>query len=143
MTNKELYILWNSLNTLNSLKGARFAYAIAKNKAKIRSTLQVLEDVDIKKKFIEYSRKIQDIDVKIREAGTNKDLSAEELNISVKELEDKKLEIEKDNAEVIKSHNELLDVDSDVELHKIKKEDIPEDITVGDMEGLLPLIEDE
>lgn len=154
MKRQELYNLLNGFEAVKNLKGVKFAYARAKNKKLVLAELELLKDVlKDSDKFIEYDKKRIELceehctkdkkgkpvikNGKYEGLTKNKefDKKVEKLNEKFKEV----IEQKKKNAEEYKA---LLDGEVDIPLHKIKIEDVPEDITGAQLESISLILEE-
>ncbi len=152
MKNKELQELLRGIDLAGSLKGIKFAYAMAKNRNLIKQELTTLQEiVKPNEKYSEYENKR----IKLCEEYADKDEKGkpkmEILNEATKEYVisdrkgfDKALEdLRKEYKEVlderdaqIKEVNELLEKESDLVPFMVEYEDLPQDIT-GNMLSLI------
>lgn len=118
MKNKELFALSNGIQLCGELKGIKVAFALAKN-AKIiaREMEPLLESIK-----------------KLQEDNAKKDKDGKPIiKDNVYEIED----LEKFNEE----YKKLMDIEVEITLHKIKEEDLPNDISTTQMSIILDLIE--
>ena len=119
MTNKELLELHRGINQCGNLTGIEFSYAIAKNAKKIQSEVETI-DSEIKKIQLE---------------NCKKDKKGEPI------IENDKY-VMKDMGKFDKEYKKLLDIEINIEIHKIKKEMLPQNISAIQMSGILSLIEE-
>jgi vacuolar-type H+-ATPase subunit I/STV1 len=163
MTNREIAALWNVLNSreVAGLKGAKFAFAVVKNKATIKPTIDALETVqnnaletikECEKSRIELCEEYADKDENGKPKHFADQDGGERFSITERrEGFDQKLNtlIEKHREEIEekkrldKEFSELLDDETEVSLHAVKLSDVPDDITVGAMQGMAPMIAEE
>ena len=118
MTNREILQLSNGLQLCGELKGVKLAFALAKNAKILARELETLAET-IKK---------------IQEEHAKKKDGKPIIKDNVYEMED----LEKFNL----AYKELMEIEVEVNIHKIKESDLPEDITVGQLSGIYPLIDD-
>jgi len=139
--------------TYKELKGARFAYAMARNKVILDRELKI-----IKESFI-VSDKVKEFQIKREEfintlcrkdekgqpiiensKYTFEEDSKKKFNEGISAIvENYKKDIE-EHEERLKEFNSLLSLPISFELHKIKIEDFPSEITTEQMEQLMSLV---
>jgi len=162
---KELFLLQKAFVAVKDLKGIKFAYAIAKNNKLINSEIETLQEI-IKpdEKYGEYDQKR----IELCEKFCEKDENGKPKKIDIRNRENKiigynyvglesnsefkeKLKVfMKENKEIIdsqkekeKEYNKLLDEKVDINIYKIKLEDIDENITPAQMDGIVLLINED
>lgn len=157
MKNKDLYGLQRGLSMCGHLTGVKFAYAIAKNHRLVDTEIGILNDtIKPSEKFLEYDKKRADICEASAEKDENgkpkiqiKDGSQEyviadkegfdnEINLLQEKYKDE-IENRKKQAE---EYKKLLEEESEIKLHLINKELIPDDISVSAMELIMPIIDE-
>jgi hypothetical protein len=157
MTKQESIKLFQDLNRLGNLKGVKFSYAIAKNIAMLKAEIESLEKaVAPSEEFMKEDEKR----VALAKEHAKKDEKGEpvtvtEGGVSKFEMEDDKAfdesfkKLKEENKEIwdarekqITEYNELLKTESTVELYKVAKCDIPNDINVMQMNSIMDLVED-
>ena len=127
-TNREFLSLYKGLEAVKSMQGARFAVLVGKNMKELRMLLNPLEISAIPTpEFQRLSIEIQ----KLIEAEDKEAIEAME-----KENEELIEERKKQLAEV----EAQLDSESEIYLHVIKEDQLPEDITGEQVERLLQII---
>jgi predicted acyltransferase (DUF342 family) len=144
-----------SNNVFADLKGVKVTYALARNKAILKNELEILEKTFVpSEKFLAYEserssllQELAEKDDKGNPKIANNEYVLSPANISVfKEALDKlKVTYEKEikeREEQVAKFNSLLEEPISFTLHKIRLEDIPEDINQNQMNLLLPLIEE-
>jgi hypothetical protein len=152
---KEASDLYQALdqNFFKDLKGAKFNYAMVRNKSILKSELALVESafkasekyfqydskrVDLLKKYAEKDEKgnpvIESNNFKLLPEEEKKFL--DELNVVKEEFADALKEREKQSQEF----NKLLDEPISFELHMISLDIIPDEVTKEQMEILMPLI---
>ena len=153
MKNKEVITLSNQLSTLSGLKGVALSVAIVKNKKLLDAEKDALtEGVKATEKYNEYDTKRielaqkhaqKDEDGKPKVEGNT--FVMEDMEAFNKELdvlrEEYKEELDARDKQ-IEEFNELLEKESSVELVQVTKEDLPEDITVAQMEIISSFLKD-
>ena len=120
MKNKDIAQLSQGLQSCGNLKGIKLAYAIAKNNRILTRELEPLSDI-IKKLQEEYCKK----DVDGKPIITNNQY---EIDNVIKFNEE---------------YNNLLNMDIDITLHRIKREDLPDDITVQQLSSILDFVDEQ
>lgn len=118
MKNKEIYRLVRGLQQCGELKGIKFAYAVAKNLRLLSNDFEVL---------LASIKKLQEEHAKKNEEG--------------KAIIENNDYIMKDFKLFDDDYQKLMNIENEITLHKIKEEDIPSDITAGQLTGILEIIE--
>ncbi len=158
--NIELIQLYNTLHSVGNLKGVRFAYAVSKNIHKIKPHIESLQDsVKPSEEFQKYDK--ERLELAEKHAKKNKDgqpnkitdldnntqsydiENEEKFQKELKKLQSKYKDALEEREKQIEKYKELLQEEADVELYKIKVEDLPEDITPQQMTNLFMIIDDE
>jgi len=154
---KDLLDLFENLQKLSKLKGVKFSYAMAKNAVIVeREIVAIKESLKPSDEFnkyeeerIELAKKHSEKDEKgkskttldgkrevfVMEDKIKFDKEFEKLKAKHKEVLDKR-------KKQIEEYNEFLDTKADIEFFKIKLSEVPEDISVEQMQGIQLLIED-
>ena len=164
MNNDKLLQISNKLNVLKPLKGVRFNYAITKNsKIILDEAKNVIESIKQAEDFAAYEKERIDlchkhsskdkdgnsldingkVMVKGKEVGSFSILDEPAFEKELAELKDKNKKVIEEREKQVSEFNEFLKKESSVSLHKIKKEDIPEDINGDQMELIIDMIEDD
>lgn len=117
MKNKELFNLHNGLQMCGDLKGIKFTFAIAKNLRNISKEVEPL---------LETLKNLQ-------EEHSEKDEKGNPIIIgnTYKIVDQKKFNEE---------HAKLMDIEVKVDLHKIKRGDLPADISAGQLSMIFSII---
>ena len=152
MIKRDLNELLNNLSELNNLSGAKFSYVILKNKALIETDIKLLTEVN---KQTETYQKFEFDRFALCEKYCEKDengkavlvnnyykiIDRELFEIEMKQLTDMNQQdiIFENNR--IKSFENLLNENVDIEFLKLKISDIPENITVKQMDIIKDFIE--
>jgi len=124
----EILNLSEALEKIN-VSGAKFNYAVFKNKDVLKPEVNAL--VDVKLKIIEkYAKKGED--GKFIFENVNKD-----TGIGTYAIKNKK-EFEKEWA----VYQKMLDEEVEIKLHKIKLSDVPETITTQEMSAIFQMIQE-
>lgn len=152
MKNSELFELFNTITAPDfKYKGAEFNYIIAKNVAKLKPELEALQKgLEATEEYKEYDTKRIEILKKYAVKGENGEPVIEnnafklsDKTTALKEIE----ELQKENKEILdartrqeQEYQELLNKESTIEIHKLKKSDLPEDMETPVMIKLFKLI---
>jgi len=161
MTNREVVELWNALMnpSLDELPGAKFGFALAKNKSKLKGQVKMLNDIQEKpipgmeafdKARIELCKEFADTD---DDGNPIKSLGAAGSYQIIErrpEFENKFIELKEDHSDAFvelesrtKEFEELLgEENTDVVLHMIDIKDVSDKITKKQMDSIYPLIKD-
>lgn len=154
----DLFDLFKNLKKLSNLKGVKFSYAIAKNVVIVEREISAIDEslkpsedfVKYEKERIELAKEYSEKDEKGNPKTTTKN-KKEVFVMKDKTKFDKafkkfqgtyKIVLDKRQKQV-DEYLAFLDTDSDIELFKIKLSDVPEDISVEQMQGIQVLIEDD
>lgn len=155
MKNKELFELLHGLKEVSNYPGAKFAFCVAKNIAKLTAECTLLESV-IKPSdaFTKYDGKRIELAKQFcdkNEDGTAKmngnafDLTAEgmsKFNTAHAELEKEYTDVLEERNKQIAGFNILLDEKSTVTVFKISEDNLPEAITAAQLVAIMPIIEE-
>lgn len=160
MKNLDLYKLKQALEGLGSVENVSFAYAVVKNLKLLEKEIEILEEVrKPSEQFItEFQPKVDEL-VK-KHSKKDEDGNPEQTDtpqgqtIAVDPAKKDKFEkefteLEKENQELVDQRmeqlnkfNDLLQEETVIELVKIKKEDLPENIKVAELYGISDILED-
>ena len=128
-TNREFLHLYKGLEGVKEMKGARFAVLVGKNMKELRTLLNPIEAAAIPS--IEFQ-----------------ELSVEMQKLIEAQDQDAMSKLEEDNSELIEERKKqladveaLLDNNTEVFLHPIREDQLPEDITGEQVERLIQIIE--
>lgn len=136
MKNEELYVLYNGLKKCDKLSGVKIAYAIAKNKKVLFQEFQVIESLDAHKNQVKYERE----GIELRKKCVEKDKNGEE-KLNIKKYEEGMKELIEKNKKVQEEFNKLMKEENSLKFFTVKMEDIPNDITVEQMDAINCIIE--
>lgn len=148
---RDVLMLHQNLPKLGNLKGVKLSFAIAKNKKIVEEEAEALVEAvamtDEYKKYEEERLKLCKKYASKDDSG-NPVLVADDYLIkdqvafdeAIKELNDANTELIEERDKQVEEGNKLLDEYSSIKLHKIKYEYIPDDVTIAQMDILLPLI---
>jgi small-conductance mechanosensitive channel len=125
--NREIVDLFNGLQSVQDLQGVKFGLVVSKNVRIIQQELSDIEEASKpSKEFIELSKKVNS------------------LNDEKEKIE----ELEKENEKIITSRrNQLEEVESlleeiiEIQLHSVKEDILPENITAAQITAIDKLIE--
>lgn len=137
MIKKELYALYSSLQALQGAGGARFAYAISKNKKFIQEELELVEKSLIQSdeykayeaKRIELCKKHAEKDVNGEAKMTNNTfdiIDRKKFDKELKVLQDEYKDTLEEHLKKVEEYNKLLDMDTEITFFKIKLEILPD-----------------
>jgi hypothetical protein len=160
MKNLDLYRLKQALEGLGSVENVSFAYAVVKNLKLLEKEIEVLEEV--RKPSEEFMQEFQPkVDELVKKhAKKDEDGNPEQgdgpqgptIQVDPKnkvKFEKEFAALEKENQalvdqrmEQLTKFNDLLQEEVEIELVKIKKEDLPEDIKVAELYGISDILED-
>jgi hypothetical protein len=154
---------WLALNSrgIVDLNGAKFSFAVVKNKAAVRPTIIALETAQ--NKALEGVRKYEEARINLCRVFADKDESGEpktymdpqrgqqfliteqraEFDDALEHLSGIYHEELEEKERFDQEFDELLDEEVKVDIHMVKLSDVPDDITVGAMQGLAPMISEE
>jgi hypothetical protein len=151
MKKKELYALHASLVALSNIGGARFAYAVSKNKKFIQDELELVEKTLVQSDaFKEYEGKRVELCAKHSNKQENgepvmKDnmydiIDRKKFDKELKVLQAEYKEAMDEHLQKVKDYETLLEEDSDIEFKTIKLEVVPTEITASRLDPILFMI---
>jgi len=156
MKKNEILTLFRNLNTLGQLQGVRFAYAVSRNLAVLKPEIEALEkasfptpeflemDKERIKLVEEYAEKDEKGNPKKKgnEYVIPEDKQGDFKNaFEVFKLEHKELFDAREKQ--IDEYNALLQTESEVKLHKVSLADVPQKITVQQMNSISSFVSDD
>jgi hypothetical protein len=156
MKNWELLNLYQVLSSASDLRGVKFSYFVVKNLGLLEREIKNLsESVKASKEYAEFEDKRIDLAKKHAEKNEKGEPKTKEENgknvFDIKNIDKFNKEFDAlkkkyskaldEREKQIKEYNELIEQDNDITLHKIKLDDIPENISVAQMKGIEYLIE--
>lgn len=127
-SNRELLSLYKGLEAVKSIKGARFAVLVGKNIKELRNILDPLEQAAVP------GLEFQELSVQMQK------LIEEENQSEIEKLEAENTELIDQRKQQLADVETLLDNEIEVQLHPIREDQLPEDITGEQVEKLLQLI---
>lgn len=152
-TNNDVFSLYEGLSKVGNLPGAKFAYAVAKNQDILKREIDFLKKtVEPSPEFVEYDKKRVELAKKHakKDDRNNPVISGNAYDIENQEEFNKELDTLKKEHEAIISQREaqikefeaLLSQENKTELHTITANDLPRDITPGQLSGIIKIIAD-
>ena len=150
---KQIINLQQWLWECSDIKGQKFAYAILKNRKLVDKEVEKLAKIVEKSaKYKKFEEKVQKLEMKFGEKGANGGnlIVAGKAVITTKKKEFEKVlaELKKDNKEVIdgfekqkKEFDKALGKDVEIEFFMIKPEDISDEITANQLDGISLLLQ--
>jgi len=154
LSGNELIELHAALEKVSDLKGVKFAYGVAKNKNRLESELKALqtgltpsdEYVEFDKKRLALCREYATKDEKgvpqtVGRAFVGLD-GNEEFQAKVTALQDEYKPALDAHQKLLDEYNAALKGDFEIKVHTIALKDVPEDITGGQLSGIIVLVED-
>lgn len=127
-TNRSLLNLYKGLEAVKSIKGARFAVLVGKNIKELRNILDPLEQAAVP------GLEFQELSVEMQK------YIEEENQEAIEKLEADNTELIDQRKQQLADVETLLDNEIEVQLHFIREDQLPEDITGEQVEKLLQLI---
>jgi hypothetical protein len=155
MKRRDVVRIFNALQDLSSTAKGEFAYAIIKNLRKLDSEIAAIAKLGgtVSDKYREYNDKREELARKYSEkdesgAAVIKNNSyvlvpenTEAFNTEFAALsEEYKAEIYEYNKQT-KDYNDAMEESTDVEIYRIRKENLPNDLSARDMASIMELIE--
>jgi hypothetical protein len=159
IANRELLYLNSGVDSSRELSGARFNFALVKTQRRFEKDLKALQAAgEPSKEYIEYKKKLYEL-MKPLAVTDDKEqpvtvVSGGDVFLKIKpeHVETFKVafeELTKKHAHDIKKYKEQVAIYNDqilremveVEIHTLTKADFPENITLGHIDGIMPLIE--
>jgi len=154
MKKQNVLNLWNGLHAVSGLKGAKWAYAVAKNINNLKSEIEALQkSIAPSKEFSEYNNKRLALAQKhaIKKEGkpqTVKIGNTEEYLIKDKNKFNKELKpLQKEYKKALderdkqmKDFEEILKEEIKIDLYMVDSDNIPEEITPAQVTAVMPVI---
>ena len=128
-TNREFLHLYKGLEGVKEMKGARFAVLVGKNMKELRSLLNPIEAAAVP------SIEFQELSVEMQKLIEAQDQDA------MSKLEEDNTELIEERKKQLADVEALLDNNTEVFLHPIREDQLPEDITGEQVERLIQIIE--
>ena len=154
---KDLLDLFENLQKLSKLRGVKFSYAIAKNTVIVeREIVAIKESLNPSDDFVKYENERLELakeHAEKDEKGKPKTVTEngrdiyvmkdkEKFNKAFEELKTKHKEALDKRQKQVDEYNKFLETEADIEFFKINLSEVPEDISVEQMQGIQLLIED-
>lgn len=127
-SNRDLLNLYKGLEAVKSIKGARFAVLVGKNIKELRNILDPLEQAAVP------GLEFQELSVEMQ-----RHIEAEDKD-AIEKLEEEHKELIDQRKKQLADVETLLDNEIEVQLHPIREDQLPEDITGEQVEKLLQLL---
>ena len=160
MKNIDLYHLKQGLDSVGGLTGIKFAYAVAKNLRLVATEISVLDELRVPSEaFAEYekerialceqhSEKDEDGKPRMANGGANGVFTFAIANKAAFEAELDELRTQhataiKERDDQMRRCEEFLQEESDLDLHSVKLDDVPKEISAGQMSAILEIVRDE
>lgn len=153
MTNEKLINIGMALANLGGLKGVKFSYGVAKNINIINQEIETFKKaIEPTETFTAFENERIELCKKHAKKDENNEPILIENNYDIvdevafnKELDTLKVKHKKvldEREQQLKDYSNLLKEETTVTLHKIKLADIPEEITVAQLESIYEIIEE-
>jgi len=151
---KDLFRLQAGIIAVGNFQGVKFAYAINKNKRKIdREIMLIQESIKLSERMEEFNKKRKELCEKYAEKDVNgkavivgneyKILVRDNFNIKLDLLEEEYKEDIEARKKDEEEFNKMVDEDdTDIDLHMIDIDLIPENITVAQMGQIQEIIKE-
>jgi len=154
MTKQELFNLFNGLQSVSNLSGAKWAYAVAKNMAKLRSEVEALQKAYVaSEEFVAYENQRLELAQKysVKEKGKPKTIKVggveeyiigdrDRFNQEFKKLQKKHKKAVDERKKQVDDFNEILKEEVEIDLHMIDSDYIPEGITPAQVSAIMLII---
>ncbi|MFA5395224.1 MAG: hypothetical protein WC346_04320 [Methanogenium sp.] len=154
MNKQDALNLWNGLHAVSGLKGAKWAYAVAKNINNLKSEIEALQkSIAPSKEFSEYNNKRLElaqkhaakekgVPKKIKIGNTEEYLIADKnkFNKELKPLQKKYKKALDERDKQMKDFEEILKEEVKIDLHMVDSDYIPEEITPAQVTAVMPII---
>ena len=155
MKNKDLITLNAALQEVSDIKGKEFAYAVFKNKSIIEKEMEIFEKLQREPhpefQNYEQERNVLCITHSIKDEEDNPKINNNRYEIDpvqqvdfqneFEDLKEKYKEVIDDMQKAEQEYNEFLEKETELELVKIKFDNLPEDIDASFLEKLKWMIE--
>lgn len=163
LTHRELLYLNSGIEASRELNGSKFNFAVVKTQRNFKNDLEPIKAAnELSKDFQEYQKKLYELmkplalmeKVKTGEEQPVPVMSSGEVFLKIKPENEKEfltkfealrkkyaLEIKRKKEQKEIYEEQVLNEMVEIEVHKIKSEDFPDNITLGHVDGIMPLIE--
>ena len=154
MNKKDLFLLQSGLADVGKLQGVKFAYAVARNLQIIKREMEALQEAikpsddfsDFEKKRLELCRKHADKNEKGDPIIIGSEFSIQDrqsFDIDLENLRDNHHDVCELRERQVEEYEQLLEETCDLDLHKIAKDNLPENITAEQIFGIIDIIEND
>jgi len=151
ITNQDVINLSSGLVGVKNLSGIKFAYVVSKNTNKVNSEMEAFKDMTAQSKdFQEYEKeRIELVELHAKKDENGKSIivgneyqidNQQAFDAQIKVLQEKHKEAIEARKKQIDDFNSFLKEESKLELHKIDVNDVPRDITAGQMSGIQAIV---
>jgi hypothetical protein len=153
MTKQDIIDLNNGLISVSTLKGVKFSYAVAKNRSLIKDEIDAIEAASKPSEAYEEftdkriaicldmcSRDEKNAPIIINNNYTSDDM--EGMIAKVNKLQEGYVDAIKEREDQLIIVGDLLKEKSNIKLHKVSIDLVPEDITPGEMEAIFLMIKE-
>lgn len=153
ITRQELFELWHGLFLLANLKGFKLAYAVARTKAKLKPEIEALDEAlkpdnafqEYEKKRLNLCRKYarkDEFGEPIVQGNQFVFENREEFEAQMIPLDDEYVNAIEVRKAQLEDYQKSLREPITVEVHQVSPDDLPQDLTVKEMEVLYLFIKD-
>jgi hypothetical protein len=129
-TNRELLNLYRGLEGVKDIKGSRFAMLVGKNMKEIRHILNPIEQAAVP------SPAFQTVSIQMRDLVEAQDKEA------MDQLEEDNKDLIEERKDQMKKVEDMLDESVTLQLHPVREDQLPDDITGEQVEKILQIITD-
>jgi len=129
-TNRELLNLYRGLEGDKDIKGSRFAMLVGKNMKEIRHILNPIEQAAVP------SPAFQTVSIQMRDLVEAQDKEA------MDQLEEDNKDLIEERKDQMKKVEDMLDESVTLQLHPVREDQLPDDITGEQVEKILQIITD-
>lgn len=156
MNNRELFGFMAGLQSVGDLRGVKFAYAVAKNSRLVAEEIKALQEANKPDEgllafdrarvalCVEHAEKDEAGKPKTNGAGYSIAADRQALfDASLTALREGHAEALERREGQRREFDALLDEDTDVELHRVAEEHLPEDITGAQLTAILDMVAEE
>lgn len=127
-TNRQLLNLYRGLEGVKDIKGSRFAVLVGKNMKEIKHILNPIEEA------ARPSPAFQTVSIQMR------DLMEADDKEAMTQLEEDNKNLIEERQEQMKRVEDMLESDTEIKLHGVREDQLPEDITGEQVEKILEII---
>lgn len=129
-TNRELLNLYRGLEGVKDIKGSRFAMLVGKNMKEIRQILNPIEQAAVP------SPAFQTVSIQMRDLVEAQDKEA------MDQLEEDNKDLIEERKDQMKKVEDMLDESVTLQLHPVREDQLPDEITGEQVEKILQIITD-